>query len=949
MKPAMNPHPLHRTTRTTRRTTRRTISRKVGRAALALAVSASLLLAGCAGESEADLVASAKGFIDKNDNKAAVIQLKNALQKNGEAAEARLLLGQVMLKMGDPSSAAVELAKARSLKVDDDRVAPDLARALLTSGQDDKVIAQFATVTLREPEPRARLATQLASAYMVRGELRKTKDQLAAALAALPTHAPAITLQARLQASAGDVPGALAALDAVLQREPGQIDAGLFKGEVLRATGQLPAALTSYQAVLAQNPESIAVHSAVVLTQLALGQKDAAVKSLEALQRLAPGHPDALYYEAQLAYDAGDYVKTRELSDRVLKMIPESLQTLQLAAATEYRRGDYAQAELFLTKALKIAPGLPLARHMLAQTYLRIGQPDRALDALRPLLDAPKVPASTLAIAGETYLLQGDAKRAEEAFAAASRMAPDDVALRTSLAMSQLARSQGSSEALRALEKLSGDDANPRADLALISARLSLKDYTGALQALQSLEKKQPDRALPHYLRGRIQLAQNDGAGARASFEAALRKEAKYLPAANSLASLDLAAGKREAARERMQAMVKADPTNAAAHLALAEVATRAGASAADITQLLTTAVRANGAEPRAHVALVNHLLATGDTRAALTAAQTAAAAMASDASVQDVLGRAQLAGGDPQQALTTWRNLANQQPRQPMHQLRLAEVYASGKSYDEAERSLKRALELQPGLLQAERALVTLAIQRGQPQDGLPVARGLQKRLPKSSLGWILEGDVEAARKNMPLAIAAYRTAVQREAPTEAAIRLHRSLQLAGQEADASAFAAQWQKAQSRDALFRYYLGDLALAKRDLTAAETHYRQVLEVDPDNALAMNNIAWILATQGKPGAVAMANKANELAPDRPPVLDTLALALAAEGQLPRAVEAQKRALALAPNEASFKLALAKLYLKSGEKSLARSELEDISRLGDKFANQAQVQELLQQAR
>ncbi len=922
---------------------------RVALAIATIAATTSLLLAGCGAKDESELIASAKAFIEKKDSKAAAIQLKNALQINGDSGEARLLLGQVLLAQGDSVSAVVELGKARTLKVADDRVVPDLARALLLSGEDSKLIAQFASVTLGDATARAKLATELARAYLLRGDTAKTRTYIDAALAAVPTHAQAITLNAQLLADAGDTAGAQAVLDTLLQREPGQLDAGLFKGALLRATGNAEAALTEFKAVLAKNPDVVPAHSSVISTQLALGQKDAATQSLQALQKLAAGHPDTLFFEAQLAYDAGKLDEARDLSGRVLKMVPGSVRALELAAAIEFRRANYTQAELFLTNALNLSPGQVLSRHMLAETHLRLGQADRALEVLKPLLEVEKVQPSTLALAAETYLLQGDYNRAEEAFTRATRLAPEDVRLRTSLAMSQLARTRGGSDAVQALEKLSLEDRSPRADLALVSARLSQKDLAGALKALEGLQTKQPDRALAYHLRSQIQVLQGDRNAARASLETALQKEPKFLPAGISLAALDIEAGKRDAARERIRNMVKLDPGNAAAHLALAEVSLRTGAVAAEVIQLLNDAVRANPNEPRTHVALVTHLLASGETRNALTAAQAGAAALPGNAAVQDALGRALLANGDPQQALSTWRALASQQPRQPLHQLRLAEVQATQQAWDDAERSLKRALEIQPGLLQAERALVALAIQRGKPENGLPTARELQKRLPKNALGWLLEGDIELARKNTAAAQAAYRTAVQREGATEAAIRLHRSLVTAGQTAEATSFAQQWQKAQPKDGVFHYYLGDAALAQRDLAAAESHYRAVLQVVPDNAMAMNNIAWILASQGKPGGVALATKANELSPGQAAVLDTLALAQAAEGQMKEAVETQKRAIALAPNDPALKLSLARVYLKSGEKAFARAELEDLAKLGDKFADQAQVKDLLQQVR
>ena len=110
---------------------------------------------------------------------------------------------------------------------------------------------------------------------------------------------------------------------------------------------------------------------------------------------------------------------------------------------------------------------------------------------------------------------------------------------------------------------------------------------------------------------------------------------------------------------------------------------------------------------------------------------------------------------------------------------------------------------------------------------------------------------------------------------------------------------------------------------------------------------MNNVAWLLLKQGKPGALPLAEKAVSLAPGRAQLLDTLALALAASNQLPKALELQRQTLKLAPQDPQLKLTLARLFIQSGAKPEARAELEDLVRLGTGFADHAEVTELLKQ--
>ena len=906
---------------------------------------AAVLLAGCGGKSEADLTASGKQLLAEKNPSAAIIQLKSALQKAPESAEARLLLGKALLDNGDPVSALVELRKAQELRSSDEEVVPSIAQAMLLTGEHARMIEQFGTLRLKDPKAAADLSTSLATAYVISDDKDKARAMIASAQQSVPGHFQSIVLNARLQASEGDFDGALALLEQALAKEQGDERAGVLKGEIQwHGKGDQTAALESFKKVLTTSPKSVGAHTSI-MTILTEQQKPAEAKAqFDLLKKAVPNHPETLFYEAQFAFTAKEYKTTREITDRLLKAMPENVRVLELAGAAEYRMQQYPQAEALLGKALKNVPGLLLSRQLLAQTYLRTNQPNKAVEVLAPIVDSKNPDGTSLALAGEAWAQLGDTKKADAIFAQASKVAPNDARVRTSAALAQLARGN-SGAAIGQLEAIAAEDKGPRADVALISARLRQNDIEGALKAIDGLQAKTPDRPVAYNLRGRVLLLKRDLPGATKAFEAALSKDPSYFPAVASLAALDLNAGKPDLARKRFEDLSQAKPKSHEAWLALSELAVRTGAAPDVVVKYLRDGVKANPGAAAPHVALVNHLLSSNDGKGALTAAREATGALPNNLEVMDALGRSQLAADTAEQAISTFKQLTALQTSNPMHHIRLAEAQAANKDSVGARQSLRKALEIKPDMLMAKRALVSLALMEKRPQEALDVAKDMQKQAPKDATGFALEGDIEVVRKNFDAANAAYKAAFALSKTTDVVVRLHTGLRLAGKSAEADKLASEWVKDKPRDAAFRFYMGDIAMAQEKLADAEGHYRAVLETQPRNALAMNNVAWLLVKQGKPGGVAMAQQANELMPGRSALMDTLATALAADNKLPLAVETQKAAIARSPGDPSLKLNLAKLLIKSGEKAYARAELEDLAKLGDKFRGQAEVAALL----
>ena len=903
-----------------------------------------ILLGGCGGDSPESLILSSKDYLAKNDNKAAIIQLKNALQSNPNLAEARFLLGSALLESGDIAGAEVELRKALELKHPINTTLPLLARAMLAGGKAQKLVDEFGKTKLTESAPLAALNTTLSAAYASLGKRDVARDLLAEALAANPDFSPARLADIRETAANKDLAGARSKLDALLSKDPKNAEALLIKGSLLEFDGDATGALAQYQKAIEAKPEFVNAHSAAIGSQLKAGKVDEAAKQLDALKKISSKHPQVFLLDAQINYQRKDYKAARESAQQLLKLSPNNPASLQMAGAIEYQLRSYLQAETYLAKALQSAPGLPLARRLLVASHLRTGQPGKALETLQPVLGRIDQDSALLALAGEAYLQQGEPNKAAEYFSKASKLEPENAAKKTSLALAHMA--QGNSEsAFQELEQITISDKGITADLALIAAYLQKNQLDKALKAIDGLERKQPNNPATYNLRARALLAKKDVVGARQSYEKAVSINPTFFPAVASLATLDLLEKKPDDARKRFETVISTDPKNTQALLALAELKAANGGTPDEVTAMIGKAISASPSEPTPRLALIHYLLKLKEYKKALTAANEAASAIQDKPEILEALARSQQLAGDLNQAQTTYGKLASLQPTSPLPSLRLAEIQFATKNKEEGIKNLKKALEIKPDIVEAQRALIMMALEGKNTKNAIDIARTVQKQRPKEAIGYVLEGDIHAFGKAWPEAINVFRNGLKQIAAPELAIKLNGSLIASGNTAEAEKMAGTWLKEHPKDMAFRMYQGDRATGQKNFAQAVNHYQAALELQPNNALILNNLAWASGQTKSPKALDYAEKANQLAPNQPAFMDTLAMLLADKGEAAKAVELLRKALSTAPQASAIQLNLAKVLIASGKKDEARKELDALAKMGDKFPSQAEVSQLL----
>ena len=896
-----------------------------------LALAALLLaLTGCSQNDPATLIQSAKAALAKADLATATIQLKNALQKAPDNAEARFLLARALLASGDAAGAETELRKAVDLKYPADQAYPVMARALLAKGNYQKTIA-LADRKLDDPKARADLAASVALAQLNTGDLEGARKSADAAAKDAPDDPRVMMVQAHVAAAGKDLPGAMRLIDAALARDPNDLEAVIFKSQLLIAQGQREAAVKILEDAATAHPNALPPRFALATLLVGMKRLDAAALQVAKLREAAPNDLRTLYADALLAYANNDPTKTRDLIQKVLAANQDNLPSLMLAGLAQYQLGSYAAAEESFNRVISRAPNEENARRGLAMTYIKTGRPRQALDLVEPILRNGSQDAALWRTAGEAALGTGNMQLASRYFERAGELDKENVGTQVRLAQVRMATGE-SSRAFSDLEALSAADKSQyEADLAIIAGHMRRREVDAALAAADKLVAKQPDNAMSYTVRGSVQLARRDLAAARANFDKALALDPKHYVAAYNLAMLDVREGKSAAAKARYDALLAKDPTSEELLLAQADLATMNGASPEEVRKLVDRAVAAHPQSVRPRLMQIAFAARLGDKKGAVAAAEAAQAALPNDPQIAEAVGGAQIAAGNTNQALETFRRAAQAQPSNAQPLLRLAEVQAVTKDLDGAIISARKAVALQPGNAQAALLLAKLQLAAGHPDDALAEARRMQKEQPDKAVGYAFEGELWGLQKKFDQAVGAYRQALAKEPVPIVAGRLYALIVAAGKNAEADAFAAQWNREHPKDATVLVQAGQLAQARKDTKTAVARYRAALELDADNVVVLNNLAWLLGEAKDPSAREFAERAYRVAPFNPNVMDTLGWTLVNGDDLARGTQLLRMASNLAPNDPDIRLHLGVAQVRSGDKTGARATLEPLRNL------------------
>lgn len=577
---------------------------------------------------------------------------------------------------------------------------------------------------------------------------------------------------------------------------------------------------------------------------------------------------------------------------------PNSPELNNALADLYFRAGKISEAEATAHGLLKIAPDNLDAHKLLGRIYLRqlskaqnapsSSSPsgntlDQAISEYEKILALEPKSVEDHMVLGQLYTVRHDTQKAEDQFKIAEGINPDSEVVVLNLAR-LYAENNNMDQAVKVLEGVKQDSRTPKIEFALGAAYDQLKRPKDAIAAYQRAADLAPGD--PRTLAALAQALFTD----------------------NQL----------DAALKQFRDLAQADPENAGAQVRIAEILRRQGKYEDALTAVRKASqIDPNSLEAGYNEGLLLDVLGRYDEAAKVYQHMVDLTSHANGAYTEEEKNNrgiflARLGGVYHEQnkvndAIAAYQKMVDMGGDSAIHGYQgQVDVYRDAKMFSKAIDVTEKAVAADPKNSDLKLLLASELADDGKVDQGIDMAKGLLTTTDANS---------EAnANKNR----AVWLTLAQMYT------RLHRWKD-AGEALD----KAEPLSTKKDDRIYLLFLrGALAERQKHLEPAERYFRQVLALDPDNAMTLNYLGYMLADKSNklPQALQLIRKAVQLEPMNGAYLDSLGWAYFKLGQYELAEQNLLQAVARDQTDPTVHEHLGDLYEKTGRIRLAAAQWE-----------------------
>jgi putative PEP-CTERM system TPR-repeat lipoprotein len=884
----------------------------------------------------------ALSYFDKQQYEPAVIQLKNALQINSDYLPARLLLGEALLRQGDGAGAEKEIRIARSSGGAPSLTMLPLAKALSQQHKYATLIEEIQVDRLPQEQQEEVLFLR-GRAYLELGELKEAKRNFQRALK-IPGASkvlPTVGL-AMLELKQKRPKAAVSLVDRALDYDPKNAEAWHAKGAVAYAGGDLKGAVRHYTRSLELEPNHYTSRISRVSAYIELQRYEEAIVELNALSVASKWDPQIGYFLAVAKRGSGDLQGAKDalihaahlVNSAPYDKLREVPHLLLMGGLINYSNGELEKARRFFSDYLTHNSDDLLANKMLGATLLALKEPLKAIPVLQRTTElAPKTPDLHSQLA-EAYFQAGQIGKAVASLEAADRLAPEQPDILLKLGLYRLAAKERK-KALRDLE--AAYRADPDSDQiaqTLSAVQLSEGNAERAEQLLRKLVQRQPNNATVANMLGATYLQLEKPDAARQWYTKALAIEPDFRPAIINLAQLDLRENRVDSARQALQGLLSKEPENPRLLYELANLEKRTG-STENAIRLLEKAYEFDRDATYVTLRLIDLLIEAGNASRALEIASDLRRKEPENLLAHQAVGKVQTALGNPLAARAAFKNAVKLAGFDAKALYQIAQLQLRGGIADEARWSLQKAVKGNPEFLPALLALVELEIRLDKLDSAAELIEQLAARAEDHPAINPFRGDLAFRKKEFGSAVGYYHKALETSDDPTLALRRFRARNAAGDSDTALQELAAWVSGHPQGIVAKMALAETYHSRGLRKEAKIYYEQLQQQGVENATLLNNLANLYGETGDSRALELAQRAHELAPTDPNVIDTLGWLLVRSGQVEKGLGYLRDASARNPNQAEIHYHLAVALEKQGRRGAARDELREALRLSNSF--------------
>jgi len=732
----------------------------------------------------------------------------------------------------------------------------------------------------------------------------------------------------------------------------------LANGQKYMKKKQYASAMIEYRNALKIDPRFVDAYYQLAQADLAQQDWRAAYGALEKAIELDPNRLDARLDRGRMYLAArnfegvtgGGFIKAEEEANFVISRDPKNAGAYQLLGAALISQQKPEAALAAFSKIAELTPNDSSTFVNMALVEIGLRRLPEAEQHLKQAVQVdPKSVQANIDLAN-FYDLQGKLPEAQQVLQTATQNNPDAIPLYVDWA--NMLSSAGKTE------EADGILARLRTQLPKsVEVATSIGDYY--------VQRNNAAKAIEEYRRGLSISANNLDIEKRieelylttnqtdqaAQMDAQLTKQVpKDLFVRINHARLLMAQDKPQDAVSALQRVTKDSGDSPQAHYYLGLAYWRSGSLGQAGTEL-QEALRVSPGLVIALRSLAELNLAQGNGSVAQAYAQELVQKFPTNVSDRLLLGGIFLREGQTGKAEEQFQAALRLAPNQAAVHLDLGQLYSTQKKWPEAEKELETAVRLDPSNTTILGQYADFLVAHQQAPKALARVQQFVDANPKNAQGHMILGALHFQAKNNNGAHGEFERAIQlNPKEVQAYLRIARIYEVENQP---EAAIAEYQKAleiQPKFAALCAMIGNLYL-DRDLETARKYYQKALDVDPNFAVALANMAWVDALEGKDLDVAlgMAQKAKSQMPELPSITDTLAWVMYKKGNYSGAVPLLEEAVKKAPASAEYRYHLGMTLVAAGQKDKGKGQLQAALQMKQlKAADAEQARQALAQA-